>query len=249
VWYDAIIPFVSQKTLPIIALLVRLLGFRHVKIKVGDDLPRDLQNLSVLRRVLGPTADVRVDANCAWTLDQAMHSIGAMRAYRISSVEQPLEASDFDGLRQLTAATPEAIILDESLRTIEDARRLAQIRACDAFNIRVSKCGGLLRSRQIAQIAHDAELACVVGAQVGESGLLSAAGRHLAASLPDVRYVEGSAGRLLLKDDLTVENVLPGRAGRAKTFTAPGLGVRVRPDMLARYGVLQSQRALDTVAP
>jgi len=239
VWYDAIIPFVKPRLLLPIALLVRALRFKHVKIKVGSNLDDDLRALRVLRRVLGPGADLRVDANCAWSADEALHAIGQMRQYRISAVEQPLPADDLDGLRKVTAATSETIIVDESLRSEDDARRLVEARACDAFNIRVSKCGGLLASQRIGRIAAEAGLACVVGAQVGESGLLSAAGRHIAASLPAVRYVEGSAGRLLLKEDLTAENVLPGLGGKARTFRGPGLGVHVNPKTLEKYGQLR----------
>jgi len=239
VWYDAIIPFVKPRLLLPIALLVRALRFKHVKIKVGSKLDDDLRALRILRRVLGPGADLRVDANCAWTADEALEAIRQMRQYRISAVEQPLPADDLDGLRRVTAATSETIIVDESLRNEDDARRLVDARACDAFNIRVSKCGGLLASQRIGRIASDAGLACVVGAQVGESGLLSAAGRHFAASLPAVRYVEGSAGRLLLKEDLTTENVLPGLGGKARTFRGPGLGVHVNPKTLEKYGQLR----------
>jgi muconate cycloisomerase len=158
-----------------------------------------------------------------------------MRAHRISSVEQPLAGDDHEGLRRLTADLPEAIILDESLRTVDEARTLAGTGACDAFNIRVSKCGGLLPSLEIAGIAREHGLFTVVGAQVGESGILSAAGRHAAAAIVSPRYVEGSGGRLLLREDLTAENVLPGRRGWARTFTGPGLGVTVREDVLARH--------------
>ena len=76
----------------------------------------------------------------------------------------------------------------------------------------------------------------MVGAQVGESGILSAAGRHLAACLAP-RYLEGSAGRLLLREDLTRERVLPGRAGRARPHAGAGLGVTVKTDVLHRYTI------------
>jgi muconate cycloisomerase len=243
VTYDAIIPFVSLRLLPVIALTVKALSFRNVKIKVGGNLADDLRALRILRRVLGPGADIRVDANCAWTVKQATDAIARMREYRISAVEQPLPAEDLDGLRTLTASSAETIIVDESLRSMADAERLVQMNACGAFNIRVSKCGGLLTSRRIGDVAREAGLECVVGAQVGESGLLSAAGRHLAACLHAVRYVEGSAGRLLLKHDLTYDNVLPGRGGRGRTFTGPGLGVRVNQATLAKFG--QLHRTLD----
>jgi EmrB/QacA subfamily drug resistance transporter len=234
--YDAIVPFGGPWGLAAIGLIVRAFGFRHVKVKVGHDLERDARGLAILRRVLGSHIDLRVDANCAWTVDQALTAIQRFAPFRLSSIEQPVAADDLAGLRRLTAATTECIIVDESLCSVPDALRLASSQACDAFNIRVSKCGGLLNSMRIARIARDNRLACVVGAQVGESGILSAAGRHLAAALPGVRFVEGSAGRLLLKHDLTDENVLPGWGGWARSFDGPGLGVTVRPEVLTRYG-------------
>ncbi len=237
VHYDAVIPFTSPKKLVAIALAVRALGIRQVKVKVGDDPEHDDRTLRLLRRLLGRGVDVRVDANCAWTnAEQALRAIEQLRRRQISAVEQPLPGEDFEGMCRVTAETPELIIADESLRTPEEARALASERGCDAFNIRVSKCGGLLRSMQIARIAREHGLVNVVGAQVGESGILSAAGRHLAAAIGDPRYVEGSAGRLLLKEDLTEENVLPGRRGRATPFAGPGLGVHVRENLLRARG-------------
>jgi L-Ala-D/L-Glu epimerase / N-acetyl-D-glutamate racemase len=233
--YDAVLPFSSPNKLIALAGLIRALGVKQVKIKVGADLEKELRSLELLRRILGPQADLRVDANCGWSVDETLAAVGRMRAHRISSVEQPLAGDDHEGLRRLTAELPEAIILDESLRTVDEARELAGTKTCDAFNIRVSKCGGLLPSLEIAGIAREHDLFTVVGAQVGESGILSAAGRHAAAAIVSPRYVEGSGGRLLLREDLTAENVLPGRRGWARTYTGPGLGVTVREEVLARH--------------
>lgn len=241
--YSAVIPFSGSRGLALFASLARLAGMRQIKVKVGIDLERDLQALRLLRRVFGAGADLRVDANCAWSADEAIDAIAAMRQFRITAVEQPVPAEDLDGLRKVTAATEELIIADESLRTVEEAEFLARTHACDAFNIRVSKCGGLLNSARIARIAADAGLACVVGAQVGESGILSAAGRHLASTIEGLRYVEGSAGRLLLKEDLIRERVLWGWGGRARTHGGPGLGVRVKETTLRKYESLH--RALE----
>src|SRR5262249_44833824 len=140
-----------------------------------------------------------------------------------------------EGLAEVTRLVPEVVIADESLRTRAEAEELAATRGCDAFNIRVSKCGGLLPSLEIARIAADHRVVCVVGAQVGESGTLPAAGRPLAAAIAP-RYVEGSGGSLLLKQDLTEESVVPGRRGLARPHTGPGLGITVDGAVLARYG-------------
>ena len=250
--YDAIVPFGGRWQLAAIGLLVRALGFRQVKVKVGQDVERDVRGLATLRRVLGPGVDLRVDANCAWTVDQTLTAMQRFDAFDLSSIEQPVAADDLAGLQRLTAADTACIIVDESLCSVQDALRLVDARACHAFNIRVSKCGGLLNSMRIARIAQDSGLTCIVGAQVGESGILSAAGRHLAAALPNVRFVEGSAGRLLLKEDLTVENVLPGWGGWAHSFDGPGLGVTVKPELFRRYGrsrlVLEAPRSVEVAA-
>lgn len=232
--YDAVLPFSNTAAVAPLAGLIRAVGITQVKLKVGRDLDDDLRRLALLRRILGADADLRVDANCAWTAEQALAAIEAMRRYGISAVEQPVAADDVAGLQRLTATCPELIAVDESLRTVAEARALNDAKACDAFNIRVSKCGGLRASMDIARIAADAGRTVIVGAQVGESGILSAAGRHLAACVAP-RYLEGSAGRLLLSEDITRERVLPGRAGRARPHAGPGLGVSVREDVLARH--------------
>jgi muconate cycloisomerase len=232
--YDAVLPFSSTPALPPLALMIRALGLTNVKLKVGRDLDDDLHRLRLLRRLLGAGVDLRVDANCAWTAEEALTAIERMRPYGISVVEQPVAADDLEGLQRLTAAGPELIAVDESLRTVAEAQALVDAKACDAFNIRVSKCGGLRASMRIAEIAADAGVTVIVGAQVGESGILSAAGRHLAACVAP-RYLEGSAGRLLLREDITRERVLPGRGGRARPHAGAGLGVTVSEDVLARH--------------
>jgi L-alanine-DL-glutamate epimerase-like enolase superfamily enzyme/alpha-beta hydrolase superfamily lysophospholipase len=232
--YDAVVPFSTAAAVVPLAGLIRSLGITQVKVKVGRDLGADVNRVRVLRSLLGSEADLRVDANCAWTDEQALVAIEALRRYRISAVEQPVAADDIHGLQRLTAACPETIIVDESLRTVAEAQTLVDAKACDAFNIRVSKCGGLRASMRIAEIAVDAGVTVVVGAQVGESGILSAAGRHLAACLAP-RYLEGSAGRLLLREDITRERVLPGRAGRARPHAGAGLGVTVKAEVLNRH--------------
>jgi muconate cycloisomerase len=252
--YDAVIPFSPPGRVAAIALAVRLLGIQRVKVKVGRQLGEDERTLRLLRRLLGSEVDLRVDANCVWTVEQALRAVERLRRFRLSVIEQPVAAGDLDGLRRLRAEWEESVAVDESLRTAEEARALVEAGACDAFNIRVSKCGGLLESMRIASVAEEAGLFCIVGAQVGESGILSAAGRHLAASIQP-RYLEGSAGRLLLKEDLTEERMLPGWGGRARSLDGPGLGVHVREGLLRQRGrverVLELRRARRTeeVAP
>jgi muconate cycloisomerase len=126
---------------------------------------------------------------------------------------------------------------DESLVTIEQARELIDRRACDYFNIRLSKNGGVTGSLAIAKLAHDNGMKIQVGAQVGETAILSAAGRTFAAHLPALAFAEGSFGTWLLSEDVAFEDVSFGYAGIAPLLQSRGLSVTVKDDSLERLAV------------
>ena len=128
----------------------------------------------------------------------------------------------------------EPVMADESLCTKEDALQLAQIRGCDMFNVRLSKCGGIFRSMEIIGIARDHSMGYQIGCHVGESGILTAAATHLAAVSKDFKYFEGGYSRLLLKEDIIEEDLTP-RRGVGYTLDGPGLGVTVKEDILRKY--------------
>ena len=130
---------------------------------------------------------------------------------------------------------------DESLVTLEQARKLIELKACDYFNIRLSKCGGIAGSLAIAKLAQDAGIKIQVGAQVGETGILSAAGRTFAAHLPALVSAEGSFGTWLLAEDVTFENVAFGLGGRAPLLKTRGLSVTVKEDALERLATAKHQ--------
>ncbi|MFN9976440.1 MAG: enolase C-terminal domain-like protein, partial [Phycisphaerae bacterium] len=107
------------------------------------------------------------------------------------------------------------VMLDESLCCMEDAERAITGQWCDLFNIRLSKCGGLIRSARLALKAIENGLSYQLGCQVGETGILSAAGRHFACTLTGYRFLEGSYDRFLVKDRLILEDITFRRGGRA----------------------------------
>lgn len=212
---------------------MKLVGLKHIKVKVGTE--DDVTRLRALRETLGPDTSIRLDANGAWTLDQAETMLNALAPFNIDAVEQPLARGPVADLVRLKQATSVPLMVDESLVTLADAEALISHHAVDYFNIRASKCGGLSRSLAIARLAAGAGIRLQVGSQVGETAILSAAGRHLAATLEDVAFVEGSYGSLLLTEDISADAVRFGHRGEAPLLTGPGLGVRVREDRLRKY--------------
>ena len=209
--------------------------FSSLKVKVG--IGDDVRRLQAVRSAAGESMALRVDANGAWSSADAVAALHSLEKFNIEAVEQPVAAADLRGMRRVREETGIPVIADESLVTASDAQRLIQERACDVFNIRVSKCGGLMEAKAMAQMAIDAGLGVQIGAQVGETSLLSAAGRHLAAHLPAVRWVEGSFGTHLITEDVTPDPVMFGHAGRGDLLTGDGLGVEVDDARLERLAV------------
>jgi len=203
--YTLVIPGSGRRTVKLMTALARATGFREIKLKVSKSVEDNRSLLADVRRVY-PTCDVRVDANCAWDGEAARDNLRMMEAFGVSACEQPLAKDDHDGLADLTARFSRIrIIADESLCTLADAESLVRARAVGGFNIRLSKHGGLLGARRIYDLAKRHGIACQLGAQVGESFILSHFGRIFAATTGDLLHHEGSAGRFLLRRDLTTE--------------------------------------------
>ncbi|MFV2068437.1 MAG: enolase C-terminal domain-like protein, partial [Pirellulales bacterium] len=99
------------------------------------------------------------------------------------------------------------------------------------------RCGFLEHEHRLAAMAKGAGHGYQMGCHPGESGILSAAGRHFATTVADIRFREGSYDRHLLKELLTHEDITFGYGGRAPALSGPGLGVTVRRDVLARWTV------------
>jgi L-Ala-D/L-Glu epimerase / N-acetyl-D-glutamate racemase len=233
VTYSGVISAGSIANTARLARQLKLIGMRQVKIKVGG--ADDVERVRVVREIMGPAVSIRLDANGAWTFDNAIASIRRLSAFGIACVEQPIARGTCSELAMLRRYVQVPIMADESMVTIEDARRLIVTNAVDYFNIRVSKCGGIARSLKIARLAQKAGVRVQVGSQVGETAILSAAGRHLAASLPSVEFVEGSYGSMLLAEDVTADPIRFGHRGEAAVLNGAGLGVRIIEDRIRKY--------------
>ncbi|QDU57747.1 dipeptide epimerase [Aeoliella mucimassa] len=206
------------------AFKMRVYGFRQCKVKVGSDNQSDARRLGLIRRWIGPKVDLRVDANEAWLPEQLLEYASQLTPYRISCIEQPLAHEQLAALGELRSSLEVPVMLDESLTSMVDAREAVRLSACDLFNIRLSKCGGLLRSVDLAAYAAEQQLGYQLGCHPGETGILSAAGRHFATTIGGARYLEGSYDRHVLAEQLTTDDMTFGYGGRAPTLTRPGLG-------------------------
>ena len=213
--------------------LIHFYGFKQCKVKVGAAGIDDSRLLRLVRMWLGKKTDIRIDANEAWTCENLESKLNALQKFNLTSCEQPVPHADVSRLAKVKPNCCVPIMLDESLCSLSDADRAIADNTCDLFNVRISKCGGLIDSLLIAAKAVAANKGFQLGCQVGETGILSAVGRHFACGIQGIRYLEGSYDRLLVADQVTTKHFTFSYGGRAKSIDGPGHGAIVDEDKLA----------------
>lgn len=209
-----------------------LFNFAHTKVKVGVDGQDDPSRLARLRRIVGRRMDLRLDANEAWTASELEERVRPLLPYRPSALEQPVPHAEVEALAELRPRLNVPVMLDESLCGYPDGERAIALGTADLFNVRVSKCGGIIPTVRLMALAQRSGLGVQLGCHPGETGLLSAAGRHVASHVAGLRYVEGSYDKHVLHSNIIRERITFGYGGWAPPLAGPGLGVTVEPDSL-----------------
>lgn len=206
-------------------------GFRDFKVKLSRDPERDSDKMAVFRRWPENSIRVRADANNLW--ENAEEAIAAIRRlrYPFFAVEEPIGKNRHAELPQISQALSCAIVLDESFVRREQLSLLTEPRSQWLINVRVSKMGGLIRSLHVIRAAQASGVGVIVGAQVGETSLLTRAALTVARAAGDVLVAqEGAFGTFLLDRDVCDPPLMFGDGGVLDVsahpmLTRPGLGV------------------------
>lgn len=201
-------------------------GYKTLKVKVGLDPDEDYSNIAAIRAAVGPKLAIHIDANQGWTVPQAVYALRKMAPLAIEFCEQPVLASDTAGLKAVRSESPIAIMADEALFGPVDALNLIRAEACDTFNIKVMKAGGLLNSIRIAHIADAANIRCMVGCMF-ESRLALTAAAHVVASQANIVYADLDGNTEHAIDPIT--GGITVNAGTLTLPETPGLGCDVDP--------------------
>lgn len=212
-------------------------GFSCVKLKVGaEQQPEDVvKRVAAVRAALGPTIALRLDANEAWTFEQARTILTACEPFAIQYIEQPLKAFDLTGMHTLRQMVSIPIAADEAVYNVESARRILDWEAADILIIKPQLAGGLHVSQQIIHEATKRGIQSVVTSTI-ETGIGLLGVVHLAAATPDITLECGLATLSQLTDDLLLTD-LPIRNGFMALPTAPGLGIALDRDALMKYSI------------
>ena len=183
-----------------------------LKVKLGT--PRDIEIIETLRNVTDKP--IYVDANTAWSPNEAVQKIHQLKEFGVELIEQPTEPDDIAGLKFVRENSTLPIIADESVKRATDIPKLSG--AVDGINIKLVKCGGLLEALRMIHLARANGLLVMIGCMI-ESSLGITAAAHLS---PLVDYADLD-GNLLIKNDpflgVTLDN------GRLILPDKPGIGV------------------------
>lgn len=196
-------------------------GYAAVKLKVGErDVPVDVERVRAVRSEIGPEAVLRLDANGAWTFEQARSFIESTADLAVDYVEQPLDPDDFEGHADLRGAGTD-IALDETLALYPVEHALAGA-AADVFVLKPMVLGGIDVARGTAvdllDRGHRVTLSTTIDSVVGRTGAV-----HLAGSLAGIEP-SGLATGHVFEQDLAPDPV-PVRDGTITIPDAPGLAI------------------------
>ena len=186
-----------------------------LKVKLGSD--RDLEILEAIR--CETDRELRVDANCGWTVKQAIAMLPVLEEFKVTVLEQPLVPQDLDGLAMVRRKARIPLIADESCKVAADIPPL--VGKVDGINIKLAKCGSLREALRMIAIARAHHLMIMVGCMI-ESSLAITAAAHL-TPLVDIVDLDGAA--LLSNDPFAGATIAKGQVALP---SGPGLGVTRR---------------------
>ncbi len=205
------------------------LDFYDFKIKVTGNREDDRSKIKFLKDLPIQNIRIRLDANNLWHAASEVVPYLTSLDHQFFATEEPLQVGDYEGCRQISQQLGLPIILDESFLRFEQFNDLETDSKNWIINIRISKMGGILRSLEIAEHAKTKGIPLIIGAQVGETSILTRAALTIATQYRDILLAqEGAFGTYLLERDITATSLMFGQGGvldSPSLSTQPGLGL------------------------
>lgn len=215
-------------------------GFRVFYLKVGLDIEAELEMVRTLRQTIGPEAKIRLDANAAWRVNEALRNLARLDKFDIDFIEQPVVQDPLAGMQEVRGRGDVAVSANEGLWTPEDAVRQMTGRTADVYCFSPYFAGSLAQFQRLCWLAHYQGLE-ICRHTHGELGITATACHHILLTLPNV--VEGNQQTAhLMTDDIVTEEIPITNGPEWGVPEGPGIGVDIDPEKLARYHALYLER-------
>jgi len=197
-------------------------GFPAIKVKLGTTTRKDVARIRAIREAVGPDYPIRIDANQGWDTITAIETLKALEPFGIEHCEEPIPHWNNRELVKVRENSPIPIMADESVFDHHDAFRLASMGACDYFNIKFSKSGGIYNALKIVAVAEAAGIKCQVGC-MSESRFALTALMHLVLASDTIVHYDMDSSLMLDKDPVNGGIEYKG-AGLWILGDSPGIG-------------------------
>ena len=205
-------------------------GFPAIKVKLGTTMKEDLERIKAIRDSIGMDYPVRIDANQGWDTITAIATLKGLEKYNIEHCEEPIPHWNNRELSKVRENSPIPIMADESLFDHHDAFRLAHLGACDYFNIKFSKSGGINNALKIIAVAEASGIKCQVGC-MSESRYALTALMHLVAARNNIVHFDMDSSLMLAEDPVNGGIEYQG-SGKWVLGDNPGIGADFNEDYL-----------------
>ena len=205
-------------------------GFPTIKVKLGSTFSEDIERIRAIRETIGMALPMRVDANQGWDTVTAIKILKALEAYNIEYCEEPIAHWNNTDLARVRDHSPIPIMADESVFDHRDAFRLASMGACDYFNIKLAKSGGIHNAIKINAIAEAAGKKTQVGC-MSESRFALTALCHFVAAKNNVVYFDIDSSLSHAEDPVTGGIQYKGK-GKWELPDVPGIGADFNPEFI-----------------
>ena len=164
-------------------------GLTILKIKLGNDIKHAIEVTKALAISL-PNASLLIDANQAWSLEDSLLYVDAVKDLKIELIEQPVLANDLDALKTISNATNIPILADEAAFTLSDVQTIVKTKSADMINIKLMKCGGLTKAVEILEYCKKEGVKCMLGSMLEGPVSINVA-QQLAMAYPKtIKYVD-----------------------------------------------------------
>ena len=202
-------------------------GYTRFQLKVGGDPDVDIERVQAVRALLSPADRLVADANTGWTQHDAIRVVRALRDVDVY-IEQP--CLTYEECLAVRRATSHPFVLDETIDGIDVFLRARSDLAMDVVNLKISKLGGLTRTRQLRDLCVSAGIAMTLEDSWG-GDITTAAIAHLAHSTPEaLRFSSTDFNSYVTVS--TADGAPRRERGLMAASDAPGLGITPRRDIL-----------------
>lgn len=212
------------------AVKIKAEGYPAIKVKLGKNGKKDVERIKAIRHSVGNEIPLRIDANQGWAVAEAIETLNALAVFNIEHCEEPIPRWDYMNLPKVKEASPIAIMADESCGDEHDAERLIQLKACDYFNIKLGKSGGIFKALKMVQLAKANNIHLQIGAFM-ESRLAMTAFAHFALCSPMIVHYDFDTA-LMFSNDPVSSGIIYEKNGVVKMPEISGLGAWIEEDRL-----------------